>query len=186
VLGVSRGALGIAFVLALAGGSAMAAWFAALVARRPGDHAGLLVLGFVVGAGGALVVGLFGWAVLMALGPEPERLPLRAGEETLLTRPANSRGLRGHGELVFTTKRLLFHAHKLSFRREPLEIDLGSIEDARPAGWARHLAVTVGGSTEIFIVDDHVGLAALIRQLAAAPEAERQAVFAAWRDEPPV
>jgi hypothetical protein len=182
---VSRRALVIAFLLALGGGSAMAAWFAALVARRGGDHLGLTALMFALGAGGGLLVGLFGWALRMALGPEPERLPLREGEETLLSRPANhSRGLGGHGSLTITTQRLLFHAGKLSFRRDPLQIDLTSVQDARTIGWDKHLAVTLSGRHEIFVVDDHAGLAALIREIAAAPETERRAVFTAWRDEP--
>jgi hypothetical protein len=132
----------------------------------------------------AVLLAFFGWAIRAALGPEPERPPLRAGEEILLTRPANhSRGLGGSGYLTLTTQRLLFHARKLSFRREPLSMDLGSIRGARPAGY-NHLAVTIGDRHEFFVVDDRADLATLIGNVAAAPETERQAVVAAWREEP--
>jgi hypothetical protein len=178
-------ALAITGAVALAGGLAMSAWTASLVAARGGHHTGLLIGMFVIGAAGGVALTLFGWAIRAALGPEPPRLTLRAGEEILLTRPANhARGLGATGYLTFTTQRLLFHARKMSFRREPFAIDLAAIRGARPFS-SHHLQLAVGGDQELFVVSDRQDIVRLIEALAAAPEGERAAVFAAWRESPP-
>src|SRR5947209_2272784 len=118
-------AAAITGAMALAGGLTMVGWIASIVSRRGGDHTGLLVGMFALGAAGGVVLTIFGWAIRAALGPEPPRLALRAGEELLLTRHANhSGGLGASGYLTFTTQRLLFHARKMSFRREPFAIEL--------------------------------------------------------------
>jgi len=128
---------------------------------------------------------LFGWAIRALLGPEPERLPLREGEEILLTRLANhSKRLGPSGTLSVTTQRLLFHAKKLSFRREPVAIELASIRDVRTAHWQTHLLVVTDAGHDVFVVDGGADLAALIGRLVAAPENQRQAVHAAWREAP--
>ena len=100
-------AVAITGAVALTGGLAMVSWTASTVARRGGDHTGLLVGMFALGVAGGVVLTTFGWAIRAALGPEPPRLALRAGEEILLTRHANhSGGLGASGYLTFTTQRL--------------------------------------------------------------------------------
>jgi hypothetical protein len=175
----------ITAAMALAGGVAMTIWIGSLVARRGGGHVGLLIGMFVVGAGGGIVLTMFGWAVKLALGPEPARLPLRAGEEILLTRHANQFGGFGwSGYLTFTTQRLLFHARKMSFRHEPGTIELASIRGVRPFGFY-YLQLALDDQQASFIADDRYDIMRLIDALVSAPEAERPAVFAAWRDSPP-
>jgi hypothetical protein len=143
----------------------------------------LVVVAALVGVG---LLALFGWAIRALVGPEPERVPLRDGEEILLTRLANhSKRLGGSGSLSVTTQRLLFHAKKLSFRREPAAIELGSVRDVRTTHWQTHLLVVTDVGHDVFVVDGGADLAALIGRLAAAPENQRQAVHAAWREAPP-
>ena len=143
--------------------------------------------GFGLGAIAGGLALLFWWAGRTALGPQPEKLPLLAGELVLLERAANHmRRFEGRaGVLTATTRRLLFHPRSMSFDRTPLAIDLASIQDARAVG-SGQLAVSLGASGEAFTVSDRADLASLIRQLAAAPEQERSAVAAAWREAPPV
>jgi hypothetical protein len=146
---------------------------------------GLLAGVFALGASGGVVLTLLGWALRAALGPEPPRLPLRAGEELLLTRHANhAGGLGASGYLTFTTQRLLFNARKMSFRREPFAIELASIRGARPYS-LNYLQLALDHHQEFFVVDDRHDIVRLIDALASAPEPERAAVFAAWREAPP-
>ena len=181
------GAAAVALVLA---GCAGAAWFVALVARRGGVVSGLVAAGaagFGLGAMAGGLALLFWWAGRTALGPQPERLLLLAGELVLLERVANHMQRFGgrSGVLTATTRRLLFHPRSLNFDRAPLAIDLASIEDARAVGFGQ-LAVSLGASGQAFTVSDPDDLASLIRQLAAAPEQERSALAVAWREAPVV
>ena len=163
----------------------MAAWIAKLVAHRGGDHTALLIGMFVVGAGGGVVLAIFGWAVVLALGPEPPRTPLRAGEEILLTRHANQfGGFFWSGYLTFTTQRLLFNARKMSFRREPYAIELASIRGARPSAYSS-IQLALDDRQESFVVDDRYDVVRLIETLAPLPESERAAAYAAWCESPP-
>ena len=178
-------AIAITGAVPLVCGVAMTAGIASLVARRGGDHTGLLIGMFVVGAAGGGVLTIFGWAIKLALGPEPPRLALRAGEEILLTRFANQfGGFWWSGTLTFTTQRLLFHARKMSFRREPGAIELASIRGARPFGFY-DVQLAFDDRQVSFVVADRYDVVRLIEALASAPEPERAAVFAAWRDSPP-
>jgi hypothetical protein len=175
----------ITAALALTGGVAMAAWIAKLVAHRGGDHTGLLIGMFVMGAGGGVLLAIFGWAVMLALGPEPPRLPLRAGEEILFTRHANQfGGFFWSGYLTFTTQRLLFHARKMSFRREPYAIELASIRGARPIAYS-YVQLALDDGQPSFVVEDRYDLIRLIETLAPLPESERTAAYAAWCESPP-
>ena len=147
---------------------------------------GVIILLVVIALVGVALLALFGWAIRAMLGPEPPRVPLREDEEILLTRLANhSKRLGGSGTLSVTTQRLLFHAKKLSFRREPVAIELASIRDVRAAHWQTHLLVVTDAGHEVFVVDGGADLAALIGLLAGAPENQRQAVHAAWCEAPP-
>jgi hypothetical protein len=152
------------------------------VSGRPGV---IIIVGVAALVGVALLA-LFGWAIRAMLGPEPPYVPLREDEEILLTRLANhSKRLGGSGTLSVTTQRLLFHAKKLSFRREPVAIELASIRNVGPAHWQTHLLVVTDAGHDVFVVDGGADLAALIGRLVAAPEDQRQAVHAAWREAPP-
>ncbi len=163
----------------------MATWIAELVARRGGSHPGLIVGMFVVGAGGGVLLAIFGWAVKLALGPEPQRLPLRAGEEILFTRHANQfDGFFWSGYLTFTTQRLLFHARKMSFRREAAAIELASVRGARPFGFV-YVQLALDDRQTSFVVEDRYDLVRLIEALASLPESERAAAYAAWCESPP-
>jgi hypothetical protein len=147
---------------------------------------GVIVIFVVLALVGVSLLALFGWAIRALLGPEPERVRLREGEEILLTRWANhAKRLGGSGSLSVTTQRLLFHARKLSFRREPVSIELAYVRDVGTAHWQTHLLVVTDRGHDVFVVDGGADLATLIGRLAAAPENDRQAVHAAWRDAPP-
>jgi hypothetical protein len=175
----------ITAALALAGGIAMAAWTAELVARRGGGHTGLLVGMFFVGAGGGVVLAIFGWGAMAALGPEPPRISLRAGEEILLTRHANQfGGFFWSGYLTFTTQRLLFHARKMSFSHEPGAIELASVRGARTLG-LYFVQLDLDDRQKSFTVQDRYDLVRLIEALVSVPESERAAVHAAWCESPP-
>ena len=71
----------------------------------------------------------------------------------------------------------------MSFRREPFAIEL-VIRGARPFSF-NHMQLAVDDRQELFVVDDRIDIMRLIDALAAAPEVERAAVFAAWRESPP-
>ena len=168
---------------ALLVGCAVAAWLVRSAARHGGDLSVAARAGFAAGAIAVARGAFFVWAARLALGPEPKRLPLDPGELVLFERPANHQhGLGGgHGLLALTTRRLLFHARKMSFDREPRAFDLASIEDA---GFTLgHLVVRRGAGDELFVVQDPADVALLIRRVATAPEADRAAVAAQWREE---
>ena len=163
----------------------MTTWIADLVARRGGSHTGLLVGMFVVGAGGGGLLAIIGWAVMLALGPEPPRIPRRAGEEIWLPRHANQfGGFFWSGYLTLTTQRLLFHARKMSFRREPRVIELASIRGARPFGYY-YVQLALDDRQESFVVNHRDDIVRLIEALVSVPESERAAAYAAWQESPP-
>jgi len=176
-------------VLVLACGAAMAAWFVQEGTRRGGyaSPTTMAAIGFGVGAVGGLLLAFFGWAAKRAFGPEPERLALAPGETILFDRGAiHNRFLGGDsGVLTFTTRRLLFHPRKLSVNQDPRAIDLARVQAADLFSFYQ-IRITLGPKEAVFFtVPDRADMGSLLRQLAAAPEEERAAVVAAWREAPP-
>jgi hypothetical protein len=184
---MSRRAPVAAGIAALLAGCAAAVWFVTAAARHGGNLTVAAGAGFATGAIAGALGTLFVWAARAARGPEPKRLALGAGELVVLERAANHlHGLGGgHGVLMLSTRRLLFHARKMSFDREPRALDLESIRDVHLDRFGQ-LVVSQATGDQVFVVQDSGDVALLIRRLAAAPEAERAAVAAAWRDQEPV
>jgi hypothetical protein len=129
---------------------APAVWLVA-VGIGKGWPAGQLVLfggiGLLCGCGLIVLVGGPVFLIWRLTGAPPPRIPLAPGETVLLELPANHwKGLEARrGKLSVTNRRLLFHAHRVNFQRDPLSIELAAVEGARPFALRRAGAVGPAG-----------------------------------------
>jgi hypothetical protein len=173
---------------------APAVWLVA-VGIGKGWPAGQLVLfggiGLLCGCGLIVLVGGPVFLIWRLTGAPPPRIPLAPGETVLLELPANHwKGLEARrGKLSVTNRRLLFHAHRVNFQRDPLSIELAAVEGARPFALRMQLLVAAAGTTSSFVVRGPSGpqvdvdaLAQLIEALAAMPEERRLPAVEAWRN----
>jgi hypothetical protein len=182
----------------LATACAPAVWFVAFGVNHgwpAGRLAAFAGIGVVCGLG---LIGFVGgplFVVWRLAGAPPPRLALAPGETTLVELPANHwKGLEARsGMLSLTTRRLLFHAKRVNFQRDPYSVDLANIDGAKTDRFSRtQLIVWAGAVTERFVMRAPPGpvfqwlnvaeLAQLVTTLAGAPESDRPRIVQSWRD----